>query len=66
VLYENSTAIGLAQMYSDKIAGIKECTLIPEFRGESCYSNSSCFAAMGKEHHFTSCILETGKNTLKR
>jgi hypothetical protein len=37
-------------MYSDKIAEIKK-NVRDEFRGKT-YSNSSCFAAMGKEASF--------------
>jgi hypothetical protein len=51
-------------MYSDKIAEIKRMYVI-EFR-KGIAQILVVLQQWAKEHHFTSCILETGKNTLKR
>ncbi|MFT5253581.1 MAG: putative acetyltransferase [Flavobacteriales bacterium] len=64
VLYENETAIGCGafKIYKDKIAEIKRMYVAHEGRGKGIATQILVdLQQWATEHHFTSCILETGK-----
>ena len=64
VAYENNQPIGCGafKMYQDTIAEIKRMYVTPEGRGKGIATQIlEALQKWAAEHHFTSCILETGK-----